>query len=306
MAKYSSKEQELFFKPWRIQVVIHELYSSRDFNYQVIIRDVTKQGIPGIKYSWLHKIRIKDTDGATRAKKLDCWDYEVAEEYDELPDSMWFHRWSLGTKANAIEVAKAQAVRLQLPFDLQTDIVEYKEIERGEKRDCVACGQNPRHSFDPFICPDCKLLLETGRKTMTETLPCAIYSENLLEYGFTDQRVDIRQLSQQLARDLAQIARAQIGDYLEPFQSSDAAVKRDGHEGFSPWSRYRLFVGQNQAEAMTAVVRFVNQMMRLAYQHGFSRGKSLLLGLASGDLSIGEFEEREIKRAKARQGVNGE
>jgi hypothetical protein len=115
---YSAQVQEKYFRTVRIQIVEERLHK----DWYVVQRDVVAPTKPTAIVTVLSRY-----DRRTGAREWEPLGYmSGAPLY----------------KGEALELAKAEAIALALPFDPKRDLVNIKDVEQGPVQKCVACGQD--------------------------------------------------------------------------------------------------------------------------------------------------------------------
>ena len=183
---YSAQDQEKHFCTVRIQVVEERLRK----NWYVVQRDV----VAPIKPTGIVAVLSK-YDRRTGEREWKSLDYmSGAALY----------------KGEALNLAKAEAIALSLPFDPKRDLVNIKDVEQGPVQKCVACGQDAGRGRQPIVCQDCLNAIAAGKAALQTTAAGLIEAEDLLTYNAGDGRRD--EASLELANLLAKMAGARVGN----------------------------------------------------------------------------------------------
>jgi hypothetical protein len=149
------------------------------------------------------------------------------------------------------------------------------------------------------LCDDCYALLRRAKTLEAHeavglkryTLPPNLIAPRI--EGWRDNDPDKApdwHLARLLARAACGLGKKPVGDDSE----SNPLVRDAEHPGIRERGP-SVELLPDQAEAMREIARAVQACIEGAYQKGVAEGKSLLFGLASGKVTIGELNEREAK-----------
>lgn len=261
---YSAKAQEKFFLPVRIQVVecrIRSCYSSYKF-WRVVQRNVITGQVIAV---WTEPV---------------WWPTNDLWKGDKL------------NKGKAIEVSKRQALMQALAFDPKADLVDEDDITVGPQQNCVACGQPAGRAKAPLICEACKNALAAGRTALAERQNGLIESDDLLT---THAGFDAREHADRtLAELLVCLAGSRIGASCNWQERKSAAfVIRAGVERSREVTASWISLSPAAAETMQRIVDWINDHLKAAYLEGHRHGESILLELASGELSLDDLNKHQ-------------
>jgi len=270
---YSTKAQEKFFRPVRIQVVECNIRSS--YSSYRVWRIVQRNAIAG--------------------QVVAVWTQKRGDDPGWLPTARLWDGSTLN-KGKAIELAKREAIALTLPFDPQNDVIDEDEITLGPQQNCVACGQPTGRAKAPLICEACKNALAAGRTALAQHQDGLIESGDLLatHAGFS-YRAD-----SELAELLAQLAGARIGALYDRYREHKPAAfviganARHSGEVAARW----ISLPSSAADAMQKLVDWINEHLQAAYLEGHRQGESVLLELASGKMSLSDLDAHQRQLAK--------
>ena len=273
---YSAQVQEQYFRTVRIQVV--EDKAHRD--WYVVQRDVVAGAIVAV---------LSRYDRRTGAREWKPLGY--------LGGARLY-------KGEALNLAKAEAIALSLPFDPKRDLVNIKDVEQGPVQKCVACGQDAGRGRQPVVCQDCLNAIAAGKAALQTTAEGLIEAEDLLTYNAGDSGGDRDNASMELAKLLAKMAGARIGNRYTYHSRKDVPfiVGNPANRGsFGDKTVYSINLALDVAVAMQQIVDWFNARLDQAYIKGHQAGASVLLGLAAGRTSIDDLAEIEVRRGKLAQ-----
>lgn len=167
--RYSSKAQERFFRPVRIKVLV---WGDRNHIRYVVI-----------KYNVVTRKIVETFITSSWRKPLEygMW---IPEGKDYPTTKRYTH--NLTGKGVAISIAKAEAVRLKLPFNLKTDFESRLNLKKGPLVSCLCCGKVAKRSFEQFVCDGCKTDWQVAQAARLELTPYSIGARNLLPLRLSD------------------------------------------------------------------------------------------------------------------------
>lgn len=157
MSRYSSMRQEKYYQPWRLMVLRRR---ARPFGaaylYYVIVLHNTAT----------HETNVFTQDG----------DFALL---DELGGAVVRR---IGTKAQAMDMAKELAEVLGWPFDLSSDYRDYDDVVHGPVASCLVCGEtftgvhNRWHvrSHERVVCPTCRKAALAAKREGADTEEVAL------------------------------------------------------------------------------------------------------------------------------------
>ena len=246
---YSSKKQEQYYQTERV-------YVTREFQ----------------KPYWHSPGHIE-----WRAVRFDTVTHEILSESNNI------------TKADAIDMAKAMATRMGLPFNLQTDLIEYAELAHGPELHCVGCGekwwdnywQEWKRGFESSLCPGCRGAVEVGRQT-SATRHTYIWSgqDHTGQYA-----VKFRNAAVKLAQTVE-------GEFERHCDHKDRIIGEYNSHG----QAHTVSITDVQTEAIEELIALHLEVKDDAYRSGYFDGSSILHQLAVGKVSPNDFADiREEK-----------
>jgi hypothetical protein len=276
---YDAKHQEKFFQTRRIQIGASPLERyARSFKYVVLHRDVIRE--PQKYVCWYRIV----SDNATAG----CWSDQIP-----APEPRWERHREFGyNKQAALKIAQRETVRLNLPFDPKTDALALDDIDAGPLQACFVCHAMTEHrAHQPIICERCQTAYAAGQIAATERAQYGIEARDLLPYFLSGNEWA---MSMDLAEKLLRLAGSQLLDALEYRERGNVArIIRFERDNDRNWV-HGAFMTPAQAENFEQVVKFIRDLLDNARAAGQRRGESVLLQLASGDLSVNEFNDRTI------------
>ena len=196
-------------------------------------------------------------------------------------------------KKDALPAAKRAAEEYDLPFDLQSEVLSYPEIEDGPKRACLVCEEKQKRSFEPFVCDTCRASIERGRRAEADTEKVRVYSYGLLlhhDYYIPD-RYD---WSKRLFDTLIQATG------IEPIK--DARMRHDipsiggRPEVARATEQVIVRITEGQIDGLNQLREVVLGIVNVMYEKGIKEGSAILGRLAEGSLTPEEFEERRQRK----------
>ncbi len=323
--KYSSKKQEQFFQPRRIQLVasyrIRSRYARRVGNpeYAVEIRNILDRNEQPVVWCKATKmIPIQGTGGQTyktRKTEFEGWSDELPDDVRMKPPGTHeghkqrkgeeaqgiFHAEPMDglTKGEALEIAKREAVRRELPFSIKGDIVRRRELERGPQQNCVTCGKEKvKRSFEPVVCEDCQKALSVGRTSLTDAAKHAYFIAEDIEllkhesHGRHGSVIDETKMFRGLMTRL--VSGEVDNNTTRVLYNPPGLVISRKQLGKDKVSCYGVRLSHEQAGAMQNLVSYIHEAVTKAYDAGLKRGNSIIHGLASGEFSVEQFNELAI------------
>jgi hypothetical protein len=281
--RYDAKRQEKFFQTRRIQIGASPLERyARSFKYVVLHRDVIRD--PQKYVRWYRIVADDEMAG--------CWSDQIP-----TPEPRWERpREYIFNKQVALRIAQREAVRLNLPFDPKTDALALDDIDAGPLQACFVCHAMTDHrSHQPIICEQCQTAYAAGQIAATERAQYGIESCDLLPYFLDGNQ---RAMSMDLAAMLLRLAGSQLLNALEYRERGNVArIIRFERDNDRNWV-YGAYLTPAQAENFEQIIKFIRDLLDNARAVGQRRGESVLLQLASGDLSVNEFNARTIGKAR--------
>lgn len=154
---------------------------------------------------------------------------------------------------------------------------------------CPGCGEEVHHWPIETICDGCKRDLDMASKVKENKTEIPVHRKLPSWYSIarssSDEDAEHREAEKPIKEFLAVLARilspkSHVNDY------GDATVE----------------IKTSQVEALGELPKAIEGLWRAAHEVGRRRGKNLLLGLATGEVSVEEFSERDVARARERQG----
>jgi hypothetical protein len=175
------------------------------------------------------------------------------------------------------------------------------------KRPCPGCGQVKPWRAASEVCADCKVLLDEGRKareraatvprgTELAVLPFAPHRLGYIPHFWQpflgERHKSADAVIQQAIFDLASMFGEQVEwrDVRRSNQQPLAPVTMDGHGGNNTY--WKVPIGLR--DILTRLYEAVQAGAKHAYEEGKHDGHSLLIGLATGQTSIEDFNKATI------------
>lgn len=287
---YSSKKQEEFFQPHRIQVIYHDRSSGYSWgthiiSYLVILRDITKQGEDAILDTWNRYQR--------------CWESETESDSTE-------RLCNFDSKRKAMDQAKFLAIELDYPFDLQRDIVPRDELFSGPIQHCVACQSEMDRGFKPVLCQTCKDDIKRGVavRESGNLSPVAIEPDNVTGLSFFTRR-RLGELVPSLEKVLLLLTghpcessynnptQANVVSFISaPWQMKQIKIRM---EWTSSWKIIHL--APDQVTGLEQLAILFDAVRKDSFADGQSRGESLLVKMANGGLTVAELEDTSVRKS---------
>lgn len=157
---------------------------------------------------------------------------------------------------------------------------------------CPGCGEE---GWEPgTICGACFAAIERDREAGGQKLGryvlCTSYLLGVYIGGF-ERQDKIREAARTLARAVGRVVRSR--DY--------EAKHIGGHAGDALAADPCVEMTERQAEALEKFSALMREVSAAWYDAGKEEGRSLLLGLARGDIRIADYEERVERRKGAKR-----
>lgn len=307
--RYSSKKQEALFQPLRIQVVATppgRQHWNRTY-YDVWIRNVADLEEAPVVWCEVSRFRLERfvwagwsdelPEGVLYQSTVRKWQ-EHDTETVHRKDIIWASEPRAMSKKDAIEIAKREAVRRGLPFDLQRDFVVRAEIVKGPRQPCVSCGEKADYrSHNPYLCHTCKLYVSTGRKVRAdETRVDVGFSYFLPPEEFLDYNSPLKRHGSAIYQALGRVFHVELSKTQERDVEELAFFVRSPRDGTS--RRRPVFpakISLEQAEAAQELVDYIWQVAEQAFNKGKREGESTLLNLAGGTMAMVEMPSGEAE-----------
>jgi hypothetical protein len=178
------------------------------------------------------------------------------------------------------------------------------------KGPCHGCGQGENHEKDQ-VCHRCKRLLAIARESLEQAARAE--AEGTLKPftwvgvawampGYYGMGVDGRQVQQAMFGIVAALSRLMPegtsqgeypgGDSSQPFDYWPAVIQ-GGRDDYRDWRRVVQMRPVDQA-AVQALDTAMREAIGAAYDAGKKAGRNLLMGLASGEVSVGKFNAATV------------
>lgn len=282
MTRYSSKEQEKFFQPWRVQVLVE-------------IVDTSWRGAE----TCLYRVAVIDVVASPRGvvDQLQCEWHPPAGDHSGRTEYFWSSQRNDGrlarfsSKQEALDAAKLAASERELPFDLQRDVVSYVGLYSGPEQACAACGKKMGRALRPSLCTGCKKALAAGRKIMADAKrrPYGIDTHRLIAGHRLPGTISTWDLSQEFARLLLGLISVDLDACGRADEDKFLHVVRLG-EGAQGGSVKTFRASISQVRAMGELVDKTNELIDLAYAEGHRMGRALLYAIAKGEVSMSDLQ----------------
>ena len=161
-------------------------------------------------------------------------------------------------------------------------------MSRGSSKPCPGCGEVKSHRPVKEVCHDCKRLLKRAewlenelagmaKDKITVGLGQRAYWNEYISTTGSDMGSELRAIFHRIAR---------AGSIPATNSNSEFDLLGEPHQG----ARYYVAMPAPLAVAIRDLHVAVQEALKLEYEAGKSAGHSLLLGLARGELSAGEFD----------------
>lgn len=278
---YSSKAQEEYFKPHRIQVASAGQRDYAFVGHRVILVDVTKAGKESVMDHWLPPAR-KQKAGSWHSERDDAGHYRPAFD----------------AKAAAIAQAKQLATEMGLPFDLQRDVVMWRDVIDGPEMACLICG-SMAHSHLPYVCQRCQDNAARGAAARAD--PGAV--RVILDL---DRITGLRSFYHNeagLGLALQQLTGSPIEDPPTPptsilskdkFLMATARWRMQQQDRFTSWEWHSglrmITLSEAQAAGLMSLVDLFHEVREDAWKAGHRAGEGLLVKLATGEATVEQYQ----------------
>lgn len=171
-----------------------------------------------------------------------------------------------------------------------------RRASRGCTRDPYPCcgAVAPQRPKSAGLCPECRGLIADGRRYREEAAQAAaaVYRFRSVDYALFYTSVAFESndpLSRELQTAIFQMGQAISAPYHGPYVP-DPPPLLDSDSDNAWESRAVVQAKPSQRDALSALVEVVRRCLAEARASGIRRGRSLLLGLASGDMSTTAFD----------------
>lgn len=297
--RYSSREQEQFFKPLRVRLMKQQhrrLGGGYHLDWQPIIQNMITHEIvasldPGV-------IKI---EGQRKRKSCAVWS-------DRSPPENWYKSMYYGwTKAEAIALCKEAAVERQLPFDLQADILPGEIISHGPRTACLLCGKKEMYTRENFVCDSCRVTWHDAQEAESEKIVLLVPDRVVPGTYLSGTWSDHKNFDPELLEIAAGLVGATYSEYT-PYEKLPGEKRHIKRPHMSLEARYRkLHTTESQADAFQALVEWLTKLMESVFLEGKRYGSSLLNRLAVGEIHPDDFtglrdivsnDPRELKKAR--------
>lgn len=274
---YSSKAQEAYFRPYRIQVATAGSYDS--FNgHRVHLVDVTKVGKESVIDYWL-------PPGWKR--KAGSWH----SERDEAGN----YRSVFDAKAEAIAKAKQLATEMGLPFDLQRDVVMWRDVIDGPKTACLICGSMAR-SHLPYVCQRCQDDAARGAAARAEpgAVPVILDIDRItgLSSFYHDSEVLGLALQQLTGSPIEKAPNSSLSK--DKYKMATARWKMQQQDRSTSWEWHSglrmITLTEAQAAGLMSLADLFHEVREDAWKKGHSAGEGLLVKLATGQATVEQYQ----------------
>lgn len=291
--KFTAQDREKRFKPYRVQLMRSERYVAHEPVFYVVIRDVVKNvtvasflspsyytehakefpKYAGVEGVWSDDVKYKrfieliaETQGNERSIKV--------SEYGS---------WLSLESARAVAVATAD--ERELPFNNKTDVLDDDEMRYGARQKCIGCGENAGHSFTPTLCEKCKQACAQRDAQLATREVYGIATD-----WFDPKLTGNLPANTDFAELLATLGGTTIADeHLSYSSMSGVILAYDAHG-----STNTIRLSKKQARALQGIAKCLNESVQAAYTMGKRSGKSLLLSVAAGELTIDQINEKQF------------
>jgi len=218
------------------------------------------------------------------------------DEENRATKQVWPH---VTTKAMAVSVAKGEALRRGLPFDLQADVLDEAEATKGPVQLCIVCRQSTQaRSFAPLVCQSCLVDMKVGQVACSEKHTWLMHFSDLLPYVSLGESGSFRAWEERFGMLLVAIAGSATMGGGRHYGSEHEKRRIGGRHG-DPGYPTEVMLPDSQGEAINELLVFLKDLVGVYEARGEASGSNLLGKLASGDISPVEFGLRRDE-AKAR------
>lgn len=202
----------------------------------------------------------------------------------------YFNRWRwepeiarVHLKTDAVKIARSAAKQWKLGLD---DSPRGSRVLYGPVAHCSLCdASSARRSWEPFHCKPCSRIIAHGQAELEGKLTYALTKHpgtnyRLKEAGGISAALPMQSMLAQLAGSVIHERRT-----LAESVAVSGAVGYDEKTGYD----YVVDLAPAQAEAWSALVRWVQDRLAATESAALNEGTQLLRRLASGDLTPEEF-----------------
>ena len=209
-------------------------------------------------------------------------------------------KWSAETSLSRVKaIAKRESKVSGIPFNPEAEPVSWDDLKYGPWQQCVACQEKWDRTFDKVhVCPACvsharNVAQESQVKSKTSyTAPSDILPSRLL--GEAQGKAG-EEYGEKIILALHQLLGLPIDT---SYNSNESTI---GYVRSSYWTGvYRMTTSEARYIAMRNIVELIREITEKAHAHGSLGAKSLLVGLASGQFSIDEFNDKIVAIEKRR------
>ena len=269
------------YNPRRIQVLVHKGYGPRSYTYQIVVRDVTVNGLESIVDNW--RIGWRDTPSG--------WQSGQVENGRHL---------TIESRKKAVEIAKRLAGEYGYTFSPSTDVVEADKVLRGPKQACVSCGADMERGFAPTICRTCKEDITRGAAVrQSDDVQVVVIEPDRLTGLPTFYRSEIATLEYVLPYIL--------GAPLEPmnfslrsnrssfvFISAPWRMKQEEERSyFEPHTGMKVIrLPEKQVVGLKMLAELFQRVRDDAYAKGKREGEGMLVKIATGELTVEQLQAK--------------
>ena len=306
--RYSSKDQEQFFQPLRIQILRDEHgYTARhnwsryyDVRWPVIKWNTVERRIDDILL-WGGEAPVRWWGELDQGPMLDLRKHSY-------PPGYYHWRFDPPTKADAVKAAKEQAIALNLPFNLQADVgISSTDVIKGSMMNCPLCGKESRRGTWPAdnpICTSCQRLYEKGQRIagseqeylvdLYDMLPGDI--EYMRYYHMPGEErtggADRRDLMESL---IESIANSTLGRSISGWANKETPrlkldLESQRYDGMQP-----ITMTPDRAEAIQLMIESYAILLRRVAWHSYKAGSNLVARLASGEVHPDDFSDLRLR-----------
>lgn len=276
---YSSKAQEAYFKPYRIQVATA---GDRDYasfiGHRVILVDATKVGKESVIDHWLPP----------------GWKQKAGSWHSER-DEAGHYRSAFDAKAVAIAKAKQLATEMGLPFDLQRDVVMWRDVIDGPKTACLICGGMDR-SHLPYVCQQCQDDAARGAAARAEpgAVPVILDLGRItgLSSFYHDEEVLGLALQQLTGSPIEKPPSSSLPK--DKYKMATARWRMQQQAAYTSWEWHSglrmITLTEAQAAGLMSLVDIFHEVREDAWKKGHSAGEGLLVKLATGEATVEQYQ----------------
>lgn len=208
----------------------------------------------------------------------------------------WFKETSL-SRVSAI--AKRESKASGIPFDADAALPSWDDLRSGPWRTCAICQKVHRRTFDEiYVCDSCsanaRVALQSGevKNRTSHSAPGDILPHHVIGGSHDKQR---EEYGEKIILALCELLDQPIDFHRGLNQTTIGYVQ-------SPYYTmgYQMTTSEARLKTMRQLVNLIREIAVKAHTQGVLSAKGLLVGLASGQFSIDEFNENVLAAEKKR------